>query len=192
MPRMNRRMGTLTRSAGWQAFSKHTPNCPNLPAIALQRSTIDVPAATIRRMRPILLIEDDANDAFLVRETLGQLNLVNDVITATSAEAARVSVRRSIPALIICDIHLGGESGIDFLNWLRDQPAPLGNVPVIMMSVSTDETHHMRASALRALLFMTKPINQDVLLDQLRGLGLFVTHIPQGEQAALMVEYRTH
>lgn len=143
-------------------------------------------------MRPILLIEDDANDAFLVRETLGQLNLVNDVITATSAEAARVSVRRAIPALIICDIHLGGESGIDFLNWLRDQPAPLGNVPVIMMSVSTDETHHMRASALRALLFMTKPINQDVLLDQLRGLGLFVTHIPQGEQAALMVEYRTH
>jgi CheY-like chemotaxis protein len=60
------------------------------------------------------------------------------------------------------------------------------------MSVSTDEMHHMRASSLRALLFMTKPINQDVLLDQLRGLGLFVTHIPQGEQAALMIEYRTH
>ena len=143
-------------------------------------------------MRPILLIEDDANDALLVRETLAQLNLVNDVITATSAESARVSVKRAVPALIICDIHLGRESGIDFLNWLRDQPVPLGSVPVIMMSVSTDETHHMRASALRALLFMTKPINQDVLLDQLRGLGLFVTHLPQGEQPALMIEYRTH
>jgi len=76
--------------------------------------------------------------------------------------------------------------------WLRDQLPPLGSVPVIMMSVSTDEIHHMRASSLRALLFLTKPINQDVLLDQLRGLGLFVTHIPQGEQGALMVEYRTH
>ncbi len=143
-------------------------------------------------MRPILLIEDDANDAELVRETLAQLNLVNALVTATSADAARMTIRREVPALIICDIHLGGESGIDFLNWLRDQPAPLGNVPVIMTSVSTDETHHLRASALRALLFMTKPIHQDTLLDQLRGLGLFVTHLPKGEQPALMIEYRTH
>ena len=144
-------------------------------------------------MRPILLIEDDANDAMLVRETLALLNLVNDVITVSSADAAKTSVVRELPALIISDIYLAGSAtGIDFLNWLRDQPSPLGSVPVIMMSVSTDEVHHMRASSLRALLFMTKPINQDVLLDQLRGLGLFVTHIPQGEQPAIMIEYRTH
>jgi CheY-like chemotaxis protein len=147
----------------------------------------------MRRMRPILLIEDDANDAMLVRETLAQLNLLNDVITVTSSDSAKNFVRRDLPALIISDIYLAGtETGIDFLNWLRDQLPPLGSVPVIMMSVSTDEIHHMRASSLRALLFLTKPINQDVLLDQLRGLGLFVTHIPQGEQAALMIEYRTH
>ena len=143
-------------------------------------------------MRPILLIEDDPNDALLVRDTLAQLNLVNDVITATSAEAARLCVRREVPALIISDIYLTGETGIDFLNWLRDQPPPLGNVPVIMTSVSTEKSHHLRASALRALIFMTKPISQEVLLDQLRGLGLLVTHIPQGEQAGLMIEYRTH
>ena len=29
-------------------------------------------------------------------------------------------------------------------------------------------------------------------LDQLRGLGLLITHIPQGEQAGLIIEYRTH
>ena len=147
----------------------------------------------MRGMRPILLIEDDANDAMLVRETLAQLNLVNDEVTVTSSDSAKNFVRRDLPALIISDIYLAGtETGIDFLNWLRDQLPPLGSVPVIMMSVSTDEMHHMRASSLRALLFLTKPINQDVLLDQLRGLGLFVTHIPQGEQAALMIEYRTH
>jgi CheY-like chemotaxis protein len=147
----------------------------------------------MRGMRPILLIEDEANDAMLVRETLAQLNLANDVVIVGTAETARNAVKRDVPALIISDIYLAGrETGIDFLNWLREQPPPLGNVPVIMMSVSTDEVHHMRASSLRALLFMTKPINQDVLLDQLRGLGLFVTHVPQGEQAALMIEYRTH
>jgi CheY-like chemotaxis protein len=144
-------------------------------------------------MRPILLIEDDANDAMLVRDTLAQLNLVNELVTALTADSAKNYVKRELPALIISDIYLAGsETGIEFLNWLREQPPPLGSVPVIMMSVSTDEMHHMKASSLRALLFMTKPINQDVLLDQLRGLGLFVTHLPQGEQAALMIEYRTH
>jgi len=143
-------------------------------------------------MRPILLIEDDPNDVLLVRDTLEQVNLINDIDVATTVETARTYVQRKMPALIISDIHLPGESGLDFLHWLREQPAPLGNVPVIMMSVSTDEVHHMRASALRALIFMTKPIKQEVLLDQLRGLGLLVTHIPQGEQAGLIIEYRTH
>ena len=143
-------------------------------------------------MRPILLVEDDPNDALIVRDTLAQVHLVNDIEVATTVEAARISVKRRMPALIISDIHLPGASGLDFLHWLRDQSPPLGLVPVIMMSVSTDEVHHMRASALRALIFMTKPINQEVLLDQLRGLGLLVTHLPQGEQPGFMIEYRTH
>lgn len=143
-------------------------------------------------MRPILIIEDDPNDVLLVRDTLEQVNLINDIDVATTVDTARTYVLRKMPALIVSDIHLPGESGLDFLHWLREQPAPLGNVPVIMMSVSTDEVHHMRASALRALIFMTKPIKQEVLLDQLRGLGLLVTHIPQGEQAGLIIEYRTH
>jgi DNA-binding response OmpR family regulator len=143
-------------------------------------------------MRPILLVEDDPNDALLVRDTLEQVNLINEIDVATTVESARAYVRRKMPALIISDIHLPGESGLDFLHWLREQPAPLGSVPVIMMSVSTNEVHHLRASALRALIFMTKPIKREVLLDQLRGLGLLVTHIPQGEQAGLIIEYRTH
>jgi CheY-like chemotaxis protein len=143
-------------------------------------------------LRPILLIEDDAHDVILVRDTLAQLNLVNDIDVATNADAAKTYVKHKMPALIISDIYLPGETGIDFLHWLREQPQPLGSVPVIMMSVSTDTVHHMRASALRALLFMTKPIKREVLVDQLRGLGLLVTHIPQGEQAGIMIEYRTH
>jgi CheY-like chemotaxis protein len=143
-------------------------------------------------MRPVLIIEDEPNDIVLVRETLADLNLVNEVATATTVKSARTFVARNVPALVISDIYLPDETGIDFLNWLREQPPPLDNVPVIMMSVSQERVHQMRASALRALLFITKPLNRDVLLDQLRGLGLFVTHIPQGERAGLLLEYRTH
>ena len=67
-------------------------------------------------MRPILLIEDDPNDVLLVRDTLEQVNLVNDIDVATTVEAARTYVKRRMPALIISDIHLPGESGLDFLH----------------------------------------------------------------------------
>ena len=143
-------------------------------------------------MRPILLSKTTRTTRCSCATRSSRCNLINDIDVATTVESARTYVTRKMPALIISDIHLPGESGLDFLHWLRDQPAPLGSVPVIMMSVSTDEVHHMRASALRALIFMTKPIKQEVLLDQLRGLGLLVTHIPQGEQAGLIIEYRTH
>jgi two-component system response regulator len=143
-------------------------------------------------VRPILLIEDNPEDVLLTRDALDQLNLMNEVEVAGSAEAAREFVKRTIPALIISDIHLPGKTGIDFLNWLRGQPTPLGNVPVIMLTVSTDETHQMRASSLRALLFVTKPFKQETLLDCIRGLGLLVTHIPEGEMGGVMIEYRTH
>lgn len=143
-------------------------------------------------MRPILLVEDEPNDVYLIRDTLDQLNLVNQVDVATSAEAAKVYIKRHTPALIISDIYLPGENGIDLLHWLRDQPMPLGNTPVIMLSGSTERIHQLQASALRALLFLSKPIKKDVLLDAIRGLGLLVTHIPQGEMPGVMIEYRTH
>jgi hypothetical protein len=49
-----------------------------------------------------------------------------------------------------------------------------------MLTVSTNRVHQLEASALRALLFLNKPIRKDVLLDALRGLDLLVTETPRG------------
>src|SRR5438445_148022 len=54
-------------------------------------------------------------------------------------------------------------------------------VQPIMPSGSTDRVHQVKASALRALLFLQKPIETDVLLDTLRGLGLAVTRVVKGQ-----------
>lgn len=131
-------------------------------------------------MRPVLLVEDNHFDVELVREVIEQLSLINILDVATSAEAARTYLEYTLPVLIISDIHLPGGSGIDLLHWVRAQPPPLGEVPVVMLTVSTDLIHQLQASALRALLFLNKPIRKDVLLDSLRGLGLLVTEMPTG------------
>jgi two-component system response regulator len=131
-------------------------------------------------MQPVLLVEDDPADAAFVREVVAELSLLNLLDVATSAEAARLYLTRVTPALVISDIHLPRENGIELLHWVRSQPPPLGNVPVVILSVSTDLTHQLHAWALRALLFLNKPIERDVLLDAFRGLGLLVTETPKG------------
>jgi CheY-like chemotaxis protein len=139
-------------------------------------------------VQPILVVEDDGDDIALLRHSLERMNLLNAVDVATSAKAARVYLNSSTPALVISDVYLPGETGVDLLHWVREQPPPLGNVPVIMLSVSTDRIHQMRASALRALLFLPKPIRAEVLLDALRGLGLAVTRVVKGEGFGIVIE----
>lgn len=131
-------------------------------------------------MQPVLLVEDDPLDADFVRTTISRLSVVNVVDVATSAKMARLYLARVTPILIISDIHLPGEDGIELLHWVRSQPPPLCDVPVIMLTVSTDRLHEMHAFALRALLFLHKPIERSVLLDALRGLDLLVTETSRG------------
>jgi CheY-like chemotaxis protein len=131
-------------------------------------------------MLPVLLVEDDPLDAEFVREVIADLSFLNTVDVVTSAEMARVYLARITPVLIISDIHLPREDGLQLLNWVRSQPPPLGNVPVVMLTVSTNRVHQLHAASLRALLFLNKPIREEVLLDALRGLGLLISETPSG------------
>jgi CheY-like chemotaxis protein len=142
-------------------------------------------------VQPVLIVEDDANDVTLLRDSLDRINLLNAVDVATSAETARLYLTHNVPALLISDVYLPRETGIDLLHWLREQPAPLGNIPVIMLSGSMERVHQLNASALRALLFMQKPIETDVLLDALRGLGLLVTRVVKGQGFGVVIDLPT-
>jgi CheY-like chemotaxis protein len=131
-------------------------------------------------MQPILLVEDDPGDVEFVREVVTSLSLVNRIDVAASAEAARVYLARLTPALLLLDVHLPRQNGIDLLHWVRAQRPPLRDVPAVVLTASTDEVHQLHAWALQALLFLRKPIEPAVLLDALRGLGLLVVDLPKG------------
>ena len=87
----------------------------------------------------IVLLEDDANDAFFVRHSLEKAHIVNPLITFQTGSDARreLGSRLEAPALFVMDVHLAaGETGIEFLRWLRHQAPPLGSTPVMMLSGS--------------------------------------------------------
>jgi CheY-like chemotaxis protein len=131
-------------------------------------------------MLPVLLVEDDPGEVAFVREVIEDLSLINRLDVATSAAAARLYLARLTPTLIISNVHLPREDGIELLQWVRARPAPLGDVPVVFLTVRRDRIHELHASTLRPLLVLAKPIERDVLLDALRGLGLLVTDTRTG------------
>src|SRR5215217_5373296 len=80
-----------------------------------------------RGIEPIVLVEDDPNDVFFVRRALQNAHITNPLMVFETVEQARQGVggfqmHVHNPVLLILDLYLpGGESGLDFLRWLRKQ-----------------------------------------------------------------------
>lgn len=127
---------------------------------------------------PIVLVENDPNDAFFVRDTLDVARITNPVIVCQSADEARrelAGVLSVLPALFMLDIKLAGnETGLDFLRWLRAQPSPLGATPAMMLTGSDRPEHRQATLELGALFFLQKPITAADLTEAVRTLGLVV------------------
>ena len=79
----------------------------------------------------ILIIEDNPMNRQLVSDLLEYRG--HQVVAVSSLAEARVQWSRSAPQLILLDIHLGAESGLDGLAEIRAQPA-LAGVPVIAVT----------------------------------------------------------
>src|SRR5690349_17453827 len=75
---------------------------------------------------PIVLVEDDTNDVYFVRYAFEHAHIVNPLLRFATAREARVyftdATIGATPTLFVIDVHLaGGETGLDFLRWLRQQ-----------------------------------------------------------------------
>lgn len=79
----------------------------------------------------ILIIEDNPMNRQLVRDLLEFRG--HQVVAVSSLSEARAQWSECAPRLILLDIHLGSESGLDGLAEIRAQPA-LAKVPVIAVT----------------------------------------------------------
>ena len=134
---------------------------------------------------PILLVEDEPDDVRFVKRALQRAELANPLLIAsTPEEAEQACTSNGRPVLVLLDVYLHGEaSGLEFLEWLRAQPKPLSDTPVVIFSVSMDQTHRVRAEALRSSLFLGKPATEEVLSDAITAFGLVrTTEIRHGKR----------
>ena len=129
---------------------------------------------------PILSLEDEPDDLAFIRRALRRSNLANPLISATTVEQAqRICTSGTPPVLVLVDVNLTGRSGLDFLEWLRAQPQPLGGTPAVIFTGSTDRTDELRANALGSSLYLGKPATEHVLAYAITAFGL-VTKTSEG------------
>ena len=129
----------------------------------------------------ILVAEDDAQHALLIRAALAAARLANPVHLVHDGEEAVAYLagtdgyadrdRYPLPALVLLDLHMPGRSGLEVLAWLRACPG-LERVPVLVLTASEEAAHIDEAFQAGADSYLIKPVGFDALLDVVRNLEL--------------------
>jgi CheY-like chemotaxis protein len=125
-----------------------------------------------------LVLEDDANDALLIRRAFTNAACHAFVCRNTSeARAYLVGAgmygdrsRFPFPDIFMTDLRLGDESGLQFLEWLRSKDE-LHELPVIVLSGSPSPKDIAAAKSMGVLRVWHKPRDPAVLQSMIKQLA---------------------
>ena len=132
-------------------------------------------------LRPILLAEDNPNDAELTLEALASSALANQVthvkdgvealefLRCTGQYSERVHCN---PAVTILDIKMPRLDGIEVLRAIRSDP-DLRSMPVVMLTSSREEQDLVRSYALGINAYVVKPVKFADFLNAVKEIGVF-------------------
>lgn len=115
----------------------------------------------------ILIVDDDQELLRLIGYALNRAGY--QPIAAQDAEAAFRKVRDEEPDLVILDVLLPGQSGIDFCKKLRSQAKTLP-LPIIMLSARTQVDDKIEGLEAGADEYLTKPISPKEMVARVGAL----------------------
>ena len=135
------------------------------------------------RQLTVLLVEDDPNDALLVRRAfergVGPTTLLHfgdgDSAIRYLAKEPPYDTRNDSPkrTIMLLDIKLPKRSGFDVLSWTRSQSNGLRRLPILMLTSSGQQADIDRAFELGATAYLRKPSRPQVLSEMVTDLKNF-------------------
>lgn len=133
----------------------------------------------MNRSAVILQVEDDDNDVLLLQYAFRTARISNPLQSVPNVPRAidylngrgEFSDRTlfPFPCLVLSDIKLPGETGLELLQWIRAQAALRGLV-VIMLTSSASPAEIDLAYELGANSFIIKPAGADKLVELVKSL----------------------
>lgn len=109
----------------------------------------------------MLLVEDDPDRVVLTRRALDDTPLEAEVEVAETGEAALDRLQEDrVPDLVLLDLDLPGLDGFDVLERVAEDEA-MPEVPIVVLTSSTETEHMVRSYDLGANGYVTKPVDFD-------------------------------
>ena len=132
-------------------------------------------------LKPILLVEDSANDIELTLAALEENHLANEVVVVRDgAEALDYLYSRGIfklrgkgnPAVVLLDLKLPKVDGMEVLRTIKGDP-DMKCIPVVMLTSSREERDLASSYNLGVNAYVVKPVDFADFLKSIKELGLF-------------------
>jgi len=114
-------------------------------------------------MKTLLLVEDNPDNADLIRDLIGDYYRIVCFADGPSALAALTRSGAEIPDLLLLDISLPGMDGITLLRQIRLQ-AELKQIPAVALTAHAMKSDKENLIAAGFNAYLSKPITDDRLL----------------------------
>ena len=132
-------------------------------------------------LRPILLVEDSANDIELTRAAFKRNKVANPLaIARDGAEALDYLFRRgkfaseplSLPILVLLDLKLPKIDGLEVLREIKSN-VTLMVIPVVMLTSSREESDLIKSYRGGVNAYVVKPVDFQQFVDAIKQTGNF-------------------
>lgn len=136
----------------------------------------------IREPMTILLVEDDPNDVLLIKRAFQISKIINPVSVVDNGEEAvrylsgvgKYADRKEfpVPFLILLDLKLPRMSGLEVLEWVKEDEN-LRKIPVVVLTSSRENVDINKAYELGVNSYLIKPVEFDNLLELVKSLNMY-------------------
>jgi CheY-like chemotaxis protein len=130
----------------------------------------------------ILLIEDDSNDILFMQRAFARAKIQNSIYIVKDGDAAVSYLSGQgeyanrdtypLPALILLDLKLPRRSGIEVLEWIRQQPH-IRRIPVVVLTSSRESIDLERAYDLGVNSYLVKPVQLEALSKMVEAIDIY-------------------
>jgi CheY-like chemotaxis protein len=132
--------------------------------------------------RCILVVDDSADDRFLVERALKKAQIANPVRLLDGGEEAIAylegrgqyadRLKFPLPAIVLLDLKMPRMSGFEVLQWVRAS-SDYRRLPVVVMTSSREMPDVNRAYDVGANSYLVKPPSFDALVEMVKSLHLY-------------------
>ena len=124
--------------------------------------------STATRARLLLIVDDDDRIRELLKEYLARAGF--RVTAASGGAPARKLVETLDFDLAVFDVMMPGEDGFSLTRWLREQKAPAGRTPVLMLTAMGEPGDRIEGLKLGADDYLAKPFEPEELLLRIEAI----------------------